>query len=99
MHCQYNIDCDAVKHAQCSENVCACKQNYLEVNKTLCGPILGGFCTTDEPCVVKNAVCIDNKCQCNRDFTPLANTYCIFGKFFVEHVNAAGMNVFFCSRV
>ncbi|XP_057342153.1 prion-like-(Q/N-rich) domain-bearing protein 25 [Microplitis mediator] len=76
--CTEDIDCDLVKNSECSsDKKCICKENYIELNKTMCASPNGYSCLTDEECGIKNSVCIDNECQCRSGYITVSNIACI----------------------
>ncbi|CAG5092967.1 Protein of unknown function, partial [Cotesia congregata] len=63
--CDNDYDCMKIKHSECSiNNVCSCKNNYVQFNKTTCGIPIWGPCSKNEDCTVINSRCKDNVCQC-----------------------------------
>lgn len=79
--CAFDIDCDDIENAKCSNGECVCREKYAEVNAKTCRPLLGGFCWTDSDCITDNASCIDNRCQCSEYFTTENNSCLPIEKF------------------
>ncbi|XP_053593223.1 prion-like-(Q/N-rich) domain-bearing protein 25 isoform X2 [Microplitis demolitor] len=76
MPCEYTADCNDI-NAVCSENQCVCGENYAPINDTACGPLIGGYCRSDDDCVPDNSFCINKMCRCKFGFTLLSNRECI----------------------
>ncbi|KAH0561411.1 hypothetical protein KQX54_016610 [Cotesia glomerata] len=76
--CVDTLDCDDIWHMKCSENkTCICKANHIEVNQTLCKPLLGAICHSNE-CGVNNSVCVDHERQFKPFFRRVSNHLCIY---------------------
>ncbi|XP_057333065.1 neurogenic locus notch homolog protein 2-like isoform X2 [Microplitis mediator] len=62
--CSRDSDCQGIYNTKC-------------FNRTVCAPLLGGFCSTANECIPDNSVCIDNKCTCKSEYYPRFNTQCV----------------------
>ncbi|XP_057328653.1 transmembrane cell adhesion receptor mua-3-like isoform X2 [Microplitis mediator] len=77
MFCTRNEDCDEILHSKCSEdNTCICRSNTIEVNFTICAPLLGEYCVNNEKCAPDNSICIHNECWCRANYSRLSNNQC-----------------------
>ncbi|XP_017481939.1 PREDICTED: prion-like-(Q/N-rich) domain-bearing protein 25, partial [Rhagoletis zephyria] len=76
-YCESNDACGTVANAVCTNNYCACKDNFFVQNNT-CLPGIGADCETDVECGgVDNSVCDltsptseekDKACQCKKGY-------------------------------
>lgn len=64
-YCDKDFGCEKIRHSKCVKNKCVCRNNYIALNSTVCGPLLNGICSTNNDCIVANSDCIKNKCKCN----------------------------------
>ncbi|XP_008547776.1 prion-like-(Q/N-rich) domain-bearing protein 25 isoform X2 [Microplitis demolitor] len=73
--CNNSSDCNEMINAECSENICDCKPNFIN-SVDSCKPLLNEFCIDNRDCIVKNSICVDHKCKCNSNFTSKSNNAC-----------------------
>ncbi|CAG9806100.1 unnamed protein product [Chironomus riparius] len=66
--CEENLQCNRNEwNSECINEVCVCKNHYMEVEHA-CRPIIqSDKCTKDEQCP-EHAECFESKCICNKGF-------------------------------
>ncbi|XP_017755891.1 PREDICTED: cell death abnormality protein 1-like [Eufriesea mexicana] len=73
--CEVDKDC-VTKDAECINEICACVNNYYELNKK-CVPGINANCTRDEDCDPENSKCESNRCTCKQDYVAPSITICL----------------------
>lgn len=75
--CEPDLKCFSIPHASCNhDNKCECEDDYIEVNKTTCIPLISNSCLRDVDCAVNNSICVDGNCTCKPGFFSLLNSHC-----------------------
>lgn len=74
--CSEKADCQKIRNADCSENICSCRWDTIKINSTFCASRLDGLCATDEDCATKNSICIHDRCKCKLDVLRKNSYYC-----------------------
>lgn len=85
--CSCDLDCNAIEHAKCSmHKKCACKENYVPINATVCEPMkncvhreitqcdaTGDFCRKNHECGdILRKYCSENQtCICKSNYIKL----------------------------
>ncbi|KAH0540399.1 hypothetical protein KQX54_017032 [Cotesia glomerata] len=75
--CSLDADCIDIPHAKCwNTSMCVCETNFVQLESSVCVPLLEGYCTQHNDCIVKHSVCIKNKCQCDLAYTKKLSSKC-----------------------
>lgn len=81
--CQNDSDCGKIRNAICSaDRKCICRENYEEINKTMCGEKLNSFCLVNDDCLIPNSICILGHCKCRDNYLQVLTKKCIASKYF-----------------
>ncbi|XP_057337116.1 prion-like-(Q/N-rich) domain-bearing protein 25 [Microplitis mediator] len=77
--CELDEDCDEVRHSKCfkQNNTCVCRANNIQINETICAPLLGQYCWEDEQCAPDNSVCDNRECACEFGYLRVSNDQCL----------------------
>ncbi|XP_057340483.1 prion-like-(Q/N-rich) domain-bearing protein 25 isoform X2 [Microplitis mediator] len=77
MFCTRDENCDGILHSKCSkDNMCVCRSNNMEINSTICAPLLGEYCMKNEKCAPDHSICIDKECRCEAYYSSVSNDQC-----------------------
>ena len=59
-------------NSECANKICACKENFMEVESICRSLIKINNCTKNDQCS-ENSECIKEKCVCNKEFISSSN--------------------------
>ncbi|XP_014298521.2 fibrillin-1-like isoform X2 [Microplitis demolitor] len=76
--CEDSTDCSEPWHAECSDDhKCICRSNNIAMSRSMCLPLLDGYCWRDDQCQTGNSICENFRCACGSDFVPVSNNLCV----------------------